>query len=324
MTEATPRVSPVRSERPALELAAAARQPVEAVLQELGSTQTGLISDEANGRLRAVGPNVLAAHRVTALGVLVRQLRNPLLILLLAAAGVSAATGDPTDGAIIAAIVVLGVGLGFINEYRSEMAVAALHANIRHQALVWRDGRQQRLDVRELVPGDVVALGVGDVVPADLRLLEANQLECDEAVLTGEAMPAIKSAAGDPAGDSAVDLPSCAFMGTVVHQGAGRGVVEATGSLTAFGKIAVGLAERQAETAFQTGLRDLFEAAGAGRRGADRLHFSLSTSPSTVRCWRRCCFPWRSRSASPRSCSRRSSASACRAGRGSWSAAECW
>jgi Mg2+-importing ATPase len=256
MTEAAPGVSPVRSERPALELAAAARQPVDAVLQELGSTQTGLTSDEADDRLRTVGPNVLASHRVTALGVLVRQLRNPLLILLLAAAGVAAATGDITDGAIIAAIVSLSVGLGFINEYRSEAAVAALHANIRHQALVWRDARQQRLDVRELVPGDVVALGVGDVVPADLRLLEANQLECDEAVLTGEAMPAIKSPAGDPAGDSTVDLPSCAFMGTVVHQGAGRAVVVATGSQTAFGKIAVGLGERQAETAFQAGLRD--------------------------------------------------------------------
>jgi P-type Mg2+ transporter len=76
-------------------------------------------------------------------------------------------------------------------------------------------------------------------------LLEANQLECDEAVLTGEAMPAIKSAAVDPTGDSTVDLPSCAFMGTVVHQGAGRAVVVATGSSTAFGKIAVGLAERK-------------------------------------------------------------------------------
>ena len=256
MTKAAPGVSPARSARPALELAAAARQPVDAVLQELGSTQTGLTSDEADDRLRTVGPNVLASHRVTALGVLVRQLRNPLLILLLAAAGVAAATGDITDGAIIAAIVSLSVGLGFINEYRSEAAVAALHANIRHQALVWRDAHQQRLDVRELVPGDVVALGVGDVVPADLRLLEANQLECDEAVLTGEAMPAIKSAAPVPAGDSTVDLPSCAFMGTVVHQGAGRGVVVATGSSTAFGKIAVGLAERQAETAFQAGLRD--------------------------------------------------------------------
>jgi Mg2+-importing ATPase len=147
-----------------------------------------LTSDQAARRLRTVGPNVLASHRVTAFGVLVHQLRNPLLVLLLAAAGVSVATGGTTEGVIIAAIVLLSVGLGFINEYRSEVAVAALHANIRHQALVWRDGRQQRLDVRELVPGDVVALQVGDLVPADLRLLEADQLECDEAVLTGEAI----------------------------------------------------------------------------------------------------------------------------------------
>jgi P-type Mg2+ transporter len=247
--------APALSQRSMLDLAAAGRQLVSVVLQELGSTQAGLSSDQAARRLATVGRNVLASHKVTAVGVLGRQLRNPLLVLLLAAAGVSAATGDPTDGAIIAAIVVLSVGLGFVNEYRSELAVAALHANIRHQALVWRDGRQQRLDVRDLVPGDVVALRVGDLVPADLRLLEANQLECDEAVLTGEPMPAVKTAAPVPAGDSTVDLPACAFMGTVVHQGAGRGVVVATGSATAFGRIAVGLSERQAETAFQAGLR---------------------------------------------------------------------
>ena len=195
MSEIAPPMPAAWSPPPALDLAAAARHPVGVVLQELGSAQTGLTSEEAASRLAAVGPNVLATHKVTVLGVLGRQLRNPLLILLLAAAGVSAATGDPTGGAIIAAIVGLSVGLGFINEYRSEMAVAALHANIRHEALVWRNGGQQRRDVRELVPGDVVALRVGDLVPADLRLLEANQLECDEAVLTGEPMPAIKSAA---------------------------------------------------------------------------------------------------------------------------------
>ncbi len=255
MSEVASPASPASSQRSVLDLATAARHPVGAVLQELGSTQTGLTSEEAAGRLASVGRNVLASHKVTALGVLGRQLRNPLLILLLAAAAVSAATGDPTDGAIIAAIVGLSVGLGFVNEYRSELAVAALHAGIRHQALVWRDGSQQRLDVRDLVPGDVVALRVGDLVPADLRLLEADQLECDEAVLTGEPIPAVKTADPVPASDSTVDLPSCAFMGTVVHQGAGRGVVVATGSATAFGKIAAGLAERQAETGFQAGLR---------------------------------------------------------------------
>ena len=107
----------------------------------------------------------------------------------------------------------------------------------------------------ELVPGDIVALRVGDIVPADLRLLDVTQLECDEAVLTGESLPVEKTIAAS-AGDSPRDLPSCAFMGTVVHQGAGRGVVVSTGKATAFGSIAAGLSERQAETAFQVGLRD--------------------------------------------------------------------
>lgn len=143
-------------------------------------------------------------------------------------------------GGIIAAIVVLSVGLGFVNEYRSEVAVAALHANIRHEALAWRDGTAERIDVASLVPGDVVTLRVGDLVPADVRLIEAVQLECDEAILTGESIAAIKTVEAT-ATDSEVDLPSCAFMGTVVHQGSGRAVVVATGSSTAFGKIAVGL-----------------------------------------------------------------------------------
>jgi Mg2+-importing ATPase len=237
-----------------LDLATSCSRSAAEVLHALGTTKSGLTSEEASARRQTFGRNVLAERRVTVWGVLARQLRNPLLFLLLAAASVSAATGDRIDGGIIAAIVLLSVGLGFVNEYRSEVAVAALHANIRHQTLVWREGGEQLLDVSELVPGDVVALRVGDVVPADVRLLEAHQLECDEAVLTGEALAAVKAATPTPA-DSATDLPACAFMGTVVHQGSGRAVVVATGSATAFGKIAVGLGERQSETAFQVGLR---------------------------------------------------------------------
>ncbi|MGZ4674090.1 MAG: magnesium-translocating P-type ATPase, partial [Ilumatobacteraceae bacterium] len=238
----------------AITLAEAAGRPAAEVLTGLETHDTGLTSDEAARRRTVFGPNVLSTHTVTMFSVFVRQLRNPLLILLLAAAAVSAATGDTTDGGIIAAIVFLSVGLGFVNEYRSEAAVAALHANIRHEALVWRDNKAERLNVADLVPGDVIALTMGDLVPADLRLIEALQLECDEAVLTGESVAAVKTI--EPSStDSAVDLPSCAFMGTVVHQGSGRGVVVATGSSTAFGKIAVGLGEKQAETAFQAGLR---------------------------------------------------------------------
>jgi Mg2+-importing ATPase len=226
-------------------LVAAAHEPVAEVLAELGTSAHGLDEGTAAQRLREVGPNVLASHRTTALGVLLRQLRNPLLVLLLAAAGVSALTGDPADASIIAAIIGLSVGLGFVNEFRSEQAIAAMHANIHHEAIVWRDGRQQRLDVRGLVPGDVVDLRLGDLVPADIRLIDAGQLECDEAVLTGEPMPAVKSAVPAPVSDSPVELPSCVFMGTIIKRGSGRGVVVATGSATAFGQIAVGLGARQ-------------------------------------------------------------------------------
>ena len=236
-------------------LSTAATSPVGEVLAALGTTDRGLSVDEAARRLAEVGPNVLASRRVTAWSVLVRQLRNPLLILLLGAAAVSAATGDGTDAAIIASIVLLSVGLGFVNEYRSELAVAALHANIHHEAVAWRDGKQVTIDVARLVPGDVVEMSIGRIVPADVRLIDATEFECDEAVLTGESMPAEKSASPIAVADSVVDLASCAFMGTVVHQGSARAVVVGTGSSTEFGKIAVGLSERQPDTAFQVGLK---------------------------------------------------------------------
>ena len=239
-----------------LDAAQASRLPAEAVLERLGTCPEGLTSADAADRLRTFGANVLLTHRVTALGVLARQLRNPLLFLLLGAAVISGLTGDPADAVIIAAILALSVGLGFVNEYRSERAAVALHDNIRHQTLVRRDGMERRIDVRELVPGDVVTLGIGNVVPADIRLLETTRFECDEAVLTGESMPAPKSPVPTP-GDESDPVPStCAFMGTIVHQGSARGVVVSTGSATAFGRIAVGLGAPPAYTAFQVGLNE--------------------------------------------------------------------
>ena len=241
------------------------------VLERLGTGSEGLSSVDAADRLRTFGANVLLTHRVTALGVLKRQLRNPLLFLLLGAAVISGLTGDPADAVIIAAILALSVGLGFVNEYRSERAAVALHDNIRHQTQVRRDGADQRVDVRELVPGDIVTLGIGNVVPADIRLLEATRFECDEAVLTGESMPAAKSAHAAP-GDESDPVPStCAFMGTIVHQGSARGVVVSTGSATAFGRIAVGLGSPPAYTAFQIGLNEFSRAAGLDRGHPHRL-----------------------------------------------------
>ena len=114
-------------------------------------------------------------------------------------------------------------------------------------------------------------LAVGDVVPADLRLLEADGLECDEAVLTGESLAAEKRSEPVTAPESPLDLPSCAFMGTVVRDGTGLGVVVSTGARTEFGAIAMQLGERQPQTAFQLGLRDFSAAAGPGDRRAGRV-----------------------------------------------------
>ncbi len=239
-----------------LALASAAGLSPEDVLVRLQSSAAGLSHDEASARLAEIGANALRSHGARPLAVFVRQLRNPLLILLVAAALTSFAVGERTSAVIILLIICLSVGLGFFNEYRSELAVEALHSQLRHTALAMRDGKPMAIDVTQLVPGDVVTLAVGDVVPADLRLLHTDGLECDEAVLTGESLPAEKSSDQAHAPESSLDLSSCAFMGTVVRDGSGLGVVVQTGGRTEFGAIALKLGERQPQTAFQLGLTD--------------------------------------------------------------------
>jgi P-type Mg2+ transporter len=236
-----------------LDISASARLSASEVLANLQTNDSGLSETEAGRRLQQFGPNVLQVHKVRAISVLVAQVRNPLLLLLLVAAVVSGITGDPTDAVIIAVIVALSVGLSFINEYRAQIAVEALHASIHHEAEVWRDGRQRRIEATDLVPGDIVSLHIGELVPADIRLLDVNQLECDESVLTGESMPVVKTNAST-AGLAGLELPGCALMGTIVHEGSARGVIVQTGISTAFGKIAAGLSERPTRTAFEAGL----------------------------------------------------------------------
>ena len=224
------------------------------VLTRLATSRAGLTSGEAARRLQLFGPNALHSHEAGPLDVLAGQLRNPLLLLLAGTAAISVALQDRTDAFIILVIVVLSVGLGFINEYRSVRAIADLHAQVRHTARALRDGTLITVDVTALVPGDIVALDVGDVVPADLRLLESQHLACDEAVLTGEAMPAEKNVEAAADG-TALNLPSCVLMGTIVRAGTGRGVVVRTGASTELGQIASRLGGRMPETAFQQGLR---------------------------------------------------------------------
>ncbi len=246
---------------PALGLEDAARLEPADVLARLGSASEGLDESEAARRLARDGANELLSHRVGALGVLGRQLRNPLLGLLGLAAIVSGFTGGTTNAVIIGVIVGLSVGLGFLNEFAAERAMSALRGRISHRASVRRNGQWRDVPVSELVVGDVVELTLGALVPADVRLLDAQELECDEAVLTGESLPVAKSPApGEPAS-------ATASQGAIVHQGTGVGVVVATGLATAFGHIAAGLSESPGLTAFEAGLarfsRFLFAVAAA-------------------------------------------------------------
>ena len=238
-----------------IDLDAAAHLADDDVLASLGSSRKGLTALEAAVRLAAAGANELQTHVIGPLDVLIGQVKNPLLILLAGTAGISIVLHDATDATIILAIIVLSVGLGFINEFRAQKALADLHKQIRHTARVLRDGLPAAVPVTDLVAGDLVVLGVGDVVPADIRLLECHGLTCDEAVITGESLPADKTAAV-PAAGAATSLASCVLMGTIVRAGAAQGVVVATGPATRIGTIAKRLGTRLPETTFQHGLRE--------------------------------------------------------------------
>lgn len=232
----------------------AASLTADAVLDAVGSLPGGLTEAEAAHRL-ALGANVREARRVSWPHVLVRQFASPLQGLLVAAAIMSFATGDQLNATIILAILSGSAVFGFVNEYRAERTAADLHRRISHTVVVVREGVEQALPVRDLVPGDVIRIGLGNIVPADARLLEAAGLETDEALLTGESAAVEKSIEPVPERADLADLSDCLLMGTVVHAGSARDVVTATGRETEFGLTAE-LAQSLPKTAFQRGLKE--------------------------------------------------------------------
>jgi P-type Mg2+ transporter len=233
----------------------AASLSAEQVLEQLGSSPAGLSEQEAARRLQELGPNAVRTHRANGWAVLGRQLASPILILLLITAGLSLVLGDATNSIVIGVILLVSVGLGFTNEFRAERASEALHDRVTHRAVVLRGGTTKEVDVTALVPGDVVHLSLGAIIPADIRLLSTNNLLCDESILTGESLPAAKDVSPVAPGAAVGDLTPCAFMGTVIQSGNCTGVVVATGGRAEFGRIALGLGERQPQTEFQLGLK---------------------------------------------------------------------
>jgi Mg2+-importing ATPase len=233
----------------------------DAVWARLESRPAGLSRTEVVARLRKIGPNLVTReHKATILQELWGRARNPLNALLLILATVSYLLGDARAAIVIGSMVVLAITTAFIQEHRSNAAAARLRAMVHTTASVRRasqssSGGFAEIPIERIVPGDVVRLSAGDMIPADLRLIEAKDLFVNQSALTGEAMPAEKHAqAAKETCDDPFDLPNLCFMGANVVSGYGTGVILRTGPNTFFGQLADEIAGRHVPTAFDQGI----------------------------------------------------------------------
>ncbi len=230
--------------------------PLE-LIRRLQTTENGLSQVEAFGRLERYGRNELLEQRhLSRLAVLWRQLQSPLLLLLLFAAFASGLSGEWIDAAIVMTIVIATVLIGFSREYSAQSAAAALRARLRTVCTVIRDGGTRQVANEEVVPGDVVMLAAGSLVPADAIVLEAIDFFVNQAVLTGESFP-VQKTPGVRSGTATTlnERTACVFLGSNVRSGTARCLVVATGPATEFGAIAHRLALRPPETEFDRGIR---------------------------------------------------------------------
>lgn len=230
----------------------------EAVFSLLQSNAQGISQEEANHRLDTQGKNEINRDGKTAgWKIFLNQFKSPLVLILVAASGISLCLGEVTQTSIIFGMVFLGGILGFVQEYRSEQALRQLRQQLGHVATVVRNGKIQTIKAEDIVVGDLVEFELGSIIPADIRLLETNDLELDESSLTGESEPVPKNTQILSAQKTTPQELSCmVFAGTHVVQGSGKGIVIATGQKTMVGKTASLLTVKTDETSFQKGLRD--------------------------------------------------------------------
>jgi Mg2+-importing ATPase len=232
-------------------------RPLDVVRADVASGAQGLTAYEAAERLETCGPNTDAPPcRITLLRAVARRFLEPLILVLLFAAGVSAATGDEASAAIIAVIIVISVALDTIQEGRAARAAEALKESVALTAEVRRDGEFLTVPTAEVVPGDVFRVRTGDVVPADAIVLEASSFTANEAALTGEPYP-VEKRPGPGVSASPAEATNALFRGSVVQTGEATALAVATGRKTLFGAVASILAEDTAPSPFQRDLRSL-------------------------------------------------------------------
>ena len=218
------------------------------VLHDLNSSEAGLTTDEAERRRALVGPNLLPRpERSSALLLFLRQFKDPLVYLLLAATLVSLGIGEFADAGFIFVVLLANAAIGTTQEWKAAMSAEALDALISTTAVVRRDGRPVEIDATRIVPGDIVLLASGDSVPADLRLLSGRELTIDESLLTGESISVAKDSAAEPGPESALaERHNMLHAGSSVLSGRANGVVTGTGSATEIGRIAEALVRGEA------------------------------------------------------------------------------
>jgi len=231
--------------------------PIQEALDALKTTLAGLDAKEAENRLDQYGPNELShLKRLGFWADMFQRFKSPLVVQLLVIALVSAFIGEFKSTVIVSAMVLLSVGLSYILDRRSTQAVDSLGKRVQSRTLVLRDGVETEVRISEIVPGDIVLLSAGSIVPADLRLIAAKDFFVNESSLSGESMPVEKTAASAGTSvSSPLALPNACFFGTWVTSGTARGLVINTGVRTLFGAISERLTEKREETSFDRGVR---------------------------------------------------------------------
>ncbi len=234
----------------------AARADVATALTLLNTTSNGLSPQEVEARLEEFGSNTVAKEkRKTWLMRLWDNVKNPLVILLIILGAISYLTGDLRATIMIFLMVVLGVVLRYFQESRADSAAEKLQAMVSTTATVIREGKHQEIPLKELVPGDIVALSAGDMIPADVRILSAKDLFLNQAALTGESLPVERtSAAVNEAAQNPLEMGNLCFMGSDVESGTGVAVVVHTGSETYFGSLASSITGQRQLTSFDKGI----------------------------------------------------------------------
>ena len=245
-----------RSQRVSQAIIQSATRDVPGVYALLETQPEGLSTEEAERRLAQHGQNVLAKDQEPGiLRLVVRALRDPLVILLAVLATLSMVTGDARAASMMLVMIALSVGLRLIQESKANHAAAKLKAMLSVTASVLRDGKAQEIPVSHLVPGDVVQLAAGDMIPGDVRLVQAKDLFVIQAALTGESFPVEKFVVeAQPDTAQPLELKSVAFLGTSIGSGAATAVVVATGKDTFLGGMAEALQDPQPPTAFDRGI----------------------------------------------------------------------